>query len=114
MTTRRGGRRALPRWLFAGAAGVSLLGAACSPPRSARQPTISLRMGGTPPDAAVIIDDESIGQLDFVAARGVALPPGLHHLTVKASGYFPWDKEVTAQPGSPPIHLVVALTRVPD
>jgi hypothetical protein len=73
-------------------------------------------MRGGPPNASVTIDDEPLGALDFVAAHGVALPPGLHHVTVKAQGYFPWDREVDAQvrAGSPPITLDVALTPVPD
>jgi hypothetical protein len=46
--------------------------------------------------------------------RGVALPPGVHHITVKAHGYFPMDKEVTGKMGDPPIRVDVALTPVPD
>ena len=40
-----------------------------------RVPTISLRMAGKPADALVVIDEESVGTLEFVAAHGVALPP---------------------------------------
>jgi|SRR5580704_3742975 hypothetical protein len=87
---------------------------ACTPPQAPAQPTISLRMAGTPPGATVIIDEEALGTLDFVAAHGVALPPGVHHVTVKAGGYFPSDSEVNAQPGSPPVRLQIALTPVPD
>ena len=29
----------------------------------------------------------------------MALPPGVHHVTVKAAGYFPWDREVKAEAG---------------
>lgn len=93
---------------------ASSTGCGVQPRDDVRLPTISLRMQGTPPDAAVIIDEETVGQLDFVAAHGVALPPGLHHVTVVAQGYFPWDREVDAKPGSPPIRLDVALTPVPD
>ena len=71
-------------------------------------------MRGTPAEAAVIIDEETVGQLDFVAARGVALPVGVHHVTVKAQGYFPWDREVEAKEGAGPIRLDVALIREPD
>jgi hypothetical protein len=71
-------------------------------------------MRGTPPDASVIIDEESVGPLAFVAARGVALPPGVHRVTVQAAGYFPFDRQVEAKPGSPPIRLEVTLTPVPD
>ncbi len=91
-----------------------LTACAVQPRDGERVPTISLRMQGTPPDAAVIIDEETIGQLEFVAAHGVALPPGVHHVTVKATGYFPWDREVDAKQGSPPIRLEVALIPVPD
>jgi hypothetical protein len=86
----------------------------CEPARQASPSTVSLRMHGAPLDATVIIDDEPVGSLEFVAARGVALPPGLHHVTVEAHGYLPWDREVDAKPGSPLIALEVALTRVPD
>ena len=73
------------------------------------KPTVSLRMTGHPGEARVIVDDEAVGTLDFVAAHGVALPPGVHHVTVKAPGYFPWDKEVEAKLGAPPDPLEVAL-----
>lgn len=87
---------------------------ACTPPEAPTRETVSLRMHGSPPQATVIIDDEAVGQLDFVAAHGVALPPGVHYVTVKADGYFPWDKEVDAEPGSGPIRLEVALTPIPE
>ncbi len=90
---------------------------ACRPAASARPPTISLRIHpapASPRDATVVIDEQTMGPLDFVAAHGVALPPGVHHMTVKASGYFPWDRELTASPGSPPVVVDVALTPVPD
>jgi len=93
-------------------AAVALL--ACTPPEAPTQETVSLRMRGTPAQATVIIDDEAVGQLDFVAAHGVALPPGVHYVTVKAEGYFPWDRQVDAKPGSGPIRLEVALTPIPD
>ena len=87
---------------------------ACQPAQSASQPTVSLRLRGTPAGATVIIDEEALGTLDFVAAHGVALPPGVHHVTVKANGYFPSDVAVDAQPGSAPVVLAVALVPVPD
>ncbi len=94
---------------------LSALCAACVPPEApGKQPTISLRVRGTPASATVIIDEEALGTLDFVAAHGVALPPGVHHVTVKAVGYFPSDTEVDAKPGSPPVRLEVALTPIPD
>jgi hypothetical protein len=87
---------------------------ACRPPLVAQKPKVHLRMHGTPPDAVVIIDDEAVGTLELVQARGVALPVGVHHVTVKAQGYFPWDREVKAEEGQPPLLLDVALTPVPD
>ncbi|WP_234023884.1 PEGA domain-containing protein [Sorangium cellulosum] len=94
------------------AAAILLLGlAACV----ARAPaTVSLRMKGNVPDASVTIDDEYVGALAHVAARGVALPPGPHRITVEKAGYFPWDRLVQAKSGDPPIHLQVQLTPVPD
>ena len=86
----------------------------CKPPLVAATPKVSLRMVGTPREATVIIDDEAVGSLELVAAHGVALPVGVHHVTVKASGYFPWDREVKAEEGQAPIRLEVALTPVPD
>jgi hypothetical protein len=87
---------------------------ACRPPLVAATPRVSLRMAGSPTDATVIIDEETVGSLELVAAHGVALPVGVHHLTVQAAGYFPWDREVTAEEGKTPIRFQVALTPVPD
>ena len=88
--------------------------AACQPAAIPPRPTVSLRMQGTPADATVIIDEEAIGSLDLVAAHGVALHPGVHHITVKATGYFPWDREVKAELGKGLIRLDVGLTPIPD
>jgi hypothetical protein len=88
--------------------------AACGQPREAAVPTVSLRMHGTPADAVVIIDDQALGTLELVMAHGVALPPGVHHVTVKAEGYLPWDREVDAKEGAGMVKLEVALTPVPD
>ena len=55
----------------------------------ARTPaTVSLRVKGNVPDASVTIDDQYIGALAYVAAHGVALPPGAHRITVEKAGYF--------------------------
>jgi hypothetical protein len=93
---------------------VAALGGGCQPAQSAHQPTVSFRIRGTPSSATVIIDEEALGTLDFVSAHGVALPPGVHHVTVKAAGYFPSDTAVDARLGSPPVALEVALVPVPD
>jgi hypothetical protein len=94
--------------------GLAAAAAACADARAPLRATVSLRMQGTPPEALVIIDEEAVGQLDFIALHGVALPPGLHHVSVKARGYFPWDREVEAKVMGPPIRLDVALVPVPD
>ena len=88
--------------------------AGCVPSRTPAVPTVSLRIRGTPSAATVVIDEEALGSLDFVAAHGVALPPGVHHVTVRANGYFPSDQTVDARSGSGPVQLEVALVPVPD
>lgn len=90
------------------------LAGGCAPAASPSRPTVSLRIQGGPPDATVVVDEETLGTLDYVAAHGVALPPGVHHVTVQAAGYFPWDREVDARLGMPPIRLDVVLAAVPD
>jgi hypothetical protein len=107
-------RNRTPRKLSPPLIALALLVASCEPAKAPPQPTVSLRMRGQPLGATVVIDDEALGSLEFVAAHGVALPPGVHHVTVTAQGYFPWDREVDARPGSPPIALDVALIPVPD
>ena len=89
---------------------------ACMPtfPHSAR-PTTSLHLHGKPVDAQVIIDEERVGSLAVVEARGVALPEGTHQVTVEAPGYFPWDKLVAAKySDAKQIDLTVELTPVPE
>ncbi len=86
--------------------------AACGPAKEPR--TVSLRMVGSPPNASVTIDDQFVGTLDVVAARGVALPPGQHRVTVEAAGYFPADRIVEAKEGSGPIRIEAKLTPIPD
>jgi hypothetical protein len=98
-------RSLAPLAAFAAAA-VLLSGCALVPP------TTSLRVKGSPPDASVTIDDQYLGALAYVAAHGVALPPGKHRITVEKAGFFPWDMGVEAN--NEPIHLEVVLTRIPD
>jgi hypothetical protein len=76
------------------------------------QPTVSLRVRGNVADAQVTIDDIPVGALAFVQARGVALPPGKHHITVERSGYFPWDALVEAK--DDPVYLQITMVPVPD
>jgi hypothetical protein len=71
-----------------------------------------VRTGKTPADASVTIDEQYIGPLAFVAARGVRLPLGEHRITVERDGYFPFDARFVA--GRDPIRIQVALVPVPD
>jgi hypothetical protein len=105
------GVRIFFRWLTIGAALVGCPGPSPLPPS-----TVSLRVRGTPADATVIVDDQVLGSLEYVAARGVALPPGVHHVTVQSPGFFPADREVEAKltERPAPIDVVVQLVPVPD
>ena len=85
---------------------------ACGPP--AAGPTVSMRMAGEPPNASVTVDDVFVGTLDVVMRRGVALPPGMHRVSVEAPGHLPWDKMVEAKEGQGPLRLDVRLLPVPD
>ena len=81
----------------------------------AERPAVSLslaRDAKSPSDAAVTIDEEYIGPLGYVSARGVKLPAGKHRITIEKPGYFPWDRLVDA--GSAPVHFDVALEPIPD
>jgi hypothetical protein len=71
-----------------------------------------VRKPKTPADATVTIDEEYIGPLAYVAARGVRLPVGTHRVTVEKEGYFPYDAVIVAD--RKPIRLEVKLTPVPD
>jgi hypothetical protein len=93
-----------------GAALMALASACQIIPHSAE--TVSLRVQGNVPDAQVTIDDIPIGALSYVAAHGVALPPGKHRVTVERNGYFPWDAVLEAQ--DEPIHIDVKLVPIPD
>jgi hypothetical protein len=92
---------------------VTLALAACRP--NVGRAAVSLRVNRdprTPRDAGVWIDEEFIGPLTYVAAYGVRLPVGEHRITVQKSGYFPWDRLVTAD--REPITLDVVLEPIPD
>lgn len=94
------------------ASGVTAL-LACGPP--AEPKTVSMRMAAQgPANASVTIDDRFVGTLDVVRAHGVALPVGVHHVTVEAAGFFPWDKAVEAKEGQGPVRLDVVLVPIPD
>ncbi|MBS2018015.1 MAG: PEGA domain-containing protein [Deltaproteobacteria bacterium] len=78
--------------------------------------TVSMRVvsAGGPRGASVTVDDQFVGTLDVVAARGVALPPGKHRVTIEAPGHLPWDKLIEAKEGDAPIRLDVKLVPIPD
>jgi PEGA domain len=65
-----------------------------------------------PADASVKIDEQFIGVLGYVAAKGVRLPEGTHRITIEREGYFPWDRIVVSD--REPIHLQVKLQPLPD
>ncbi len=90
----------------------SLALSACGPAAAPR--TVSMRMFGGPPNASVTVDDIFVGTLDVVSTRGVALPPGTHHVSVEAPGHLPWDKVVEAREGAGAVRLDVKLVPIPD
>jgi hypothetical protein len=92
---------------------AALLLAACTQGAGRAAVTLNLKVkGAAPRDASVIIDEEYVGPLWLVVARGVRLPVGEHRVTVQKEGYFPWDKRVVAD--RLPIALDVSLLAVPD
>jgi len=74
--------------------------------------TLRLKTKASPSDAAVYIDEEYVGPLSYVSSRGVRLPAGTHRITIEKPGYFPWDREVTAD--RVPIKLDVQLQPIPE
>ncbi|HQK19620.1 MAG TPA: PEGA domain-containing protein [Polyangiaceae bacterium] len=76
--------------------------------------TVSMRMHGADSDAIVHIDDQYLGTFSIVEARGVALPPGQHRISVEKPGYFPWDRLVDVKEGDPLLRLEVELKKIPD
>ncbi len=101
--------------LAAGVLALFLLLSLTSCEGAAGRPAVSLslqRGAKSPRDAAVIIDEEYIGPLGYVAARGVRLPAGKHRISVEKPGYFPWDRLVDAS--TEPIHFDIELEPIPD
>lgn len=93
---------------------VCVCALACGGPSPGAAKTTSLRMSGSPPDARVTVDDQIVGSLDMVEARGVAMPPGTHRVSVEAPNYFPFDTIVEAKEGEKIVHVDAKLVRVPD
>jgi hypothetical protein len=83
----------------------------CQVPRAAVRLSLE-RVASTPRDASVYIDEQFVGFLGVVAARGVRLPEGEHRITVEKVGFFPWDQLVVSD--RQPIHLKVELRRIPE
>jgi hypothetical protein len=94
-------------------AALALWLAACGAANAAPR-TVSLRMTGAPGDARVMVDDQIVGTLDVVTARGVALPPGKHRVSVEAPGYFPYDTLVEAKEGERFVRIEAKLVPIPD
>jgi hypothetical protein len=108
--------RARPSLDFGGYALAALLSAqvlclGCATQRAAVRLSMS-RGDPAPRDASVYIDEQFVGFLGVVAARGVRLPEGQHRITVEKVGYFPWDRLVVSD--RKPIALSVELRRIPD
>ena len=96
-------------WLVAALLVAGL--AACQMQRAAVRLSVT-RAADTPRDASVYIDEQFVGFLGVVAARGVRLPEGEHRISVEKVGYFPWDQLVVSD--RTPIALTVSLRRIPD
>jgi hypothetical protein len=89
---------------------LALLGFGCATTRA-----YSLhvkRAPKTPGNASVIIDEQYVGPLSYVAARGVRLKHGQHRVTVEKDGYFPYDQLVEADRGT--VEIEVELAPIPD
>lgn len=71
-----------------------------------------VRARGTPADASVTIDEEYVGPLGWVAARGVRLPVGEHRISIERGGYFAEDVLVVAD--RKPIKIEAKLVPIPE
>jgi hypothetical protein len=106
----------LARWIQrrAGVPALLLVGAllgSCQAQRAAVHLSLA-RAAETPRDASVYIDEQFVGFLGVVAARGVRLPEGEHRISVEKVGYFPWDRSVVSD--RKPIALNVELRKIPE
>ena len=96
------------------AAAVMALATACSNVivGSPSAQSVPIRLRGTPPEATVTIDDQRVGSLALVQARGMRVLPGRHRITVEKEGYLPFDKAVEAKDET--VVVDVALVKTPD
>ena len=99
---------------LARALGIAVVSTACGNVivASPGAQTVPLRIRGTPPDATVTIDDQRVGSLSLVAARGIRVLPGRHRISVEAAGYLPFDVAVEAKDAV--VVVEVKLAPVPD
>jgi hypothetical protein len=74
--------------------------------------TVPVRLRGSPPDATVTLDDQRVGSLALVEARGMRVFPGRHRISVEAAGYLPFDRAVEAKDEL--VVVDVKLVPVPD
>jgi hypothetical protein len=85
---------------------------ACGEPKVPSEETVGLRFSGEPPTARVVIDDQPVGELGDVVARGVRVRTGKHRISVEAQGYFPSDQLLDAQ--GQIVKVSVTLRKLPD
>ena len=91
--------------------GLSAALGACQVHRAAVRLSV-VRAAPSPRDASVYIDEQFVGLLGVVAARGVRLPEGEHRISVEKVGYFPWDELVVSD--RKPVTVKVVLRKIPD
>ena len=66
----------------------------------------------TPGSASVIVDEQYIGPLAYVAAHGIRVEAGEHRISIEKDGYFPYDQLVQSEGGT--VRLEVELVPIPD
>ena len=92
--------------LAASACGNVIVGAQGAPR------TVPIRIAGSPPDATVTIDDQRVGSLALVQARGMRVAPGRHRVTIESAGYLPYDAVIDAKDER--VLVDVKLVPIPD
>jgi hypothetical protein len=76
-----------------------LLGA-CTP-RTPTKPVVDafLSLAVDPPETTVRLDDRVLGSARILAGRWVAVPHGVHRLSLTAPGFDRYDEEIDLAPG---------------